>query len=61
LISRESEREQHGGNEMKIGILGFVSSQTAPPGAVAQKAEALGFESFYLPEHPKIPLTHKTR
>ncbi len=46
---------------MKIGILGFVASHTAPPGAIAQKAEALGFESFYLPEHPIIPVTHKTR
>ena len=46
---------------MKIGILGFVAASTAAPGAIAQKAEALGFESFYLPEHPIIPVTHKTR
>ena len=45
---------------MKIGVLGFVASHTATPGAIAQKAEALGFESFYLPEHPIIPVKHKT-
>src|SRR5580704_18771240 len=45
---------------MKIGVLGFVASHTATPGAIAQKAEALGFESFCLPEHPIIPVKHKT-
>jgi probable F420-dependent oxidoreductase len=46
---------------MKIGVLGFVSTSTAAPAALAQKCEELGFESFYLPEHPIIPVTHKTR
>jgi probable F420-dependent oxidoreductase len=45
---------------MKIGILAFVGSTTAEPGAIAKKCEELGFESFYLPEHPIIPVKHKT-
>jgi alkanesulfonate monooxygenase SsuD/methylene tetrahydromethanopterin reductase-like flavin-dependent oxidoreductase (luciferase family) len=28
---------------------------------VAKQCEALGFESFYLPEHPILPVKHKTR
>jgi probable F420-dependent oxidoreductase len=45
---------------MKIGILAFVGAATAAPGAIAKKCEELGFESFYLPEHPIIPVKHKT-
>src|SRR5579864_160095 len=37
---------------MKIGVLAFVTPVTADPAALARKAEELGFESFYLPEHP---------
>ncbi len=46
---------------MKIGALTFIASYTADPGAVAKKCEDLGFESFYLPEHPILPVKHKTR
>jgi len=46
---------------MKIGVLGFVSTNTVDPASMAKRAEALGFESFYLPEHPVIPVKHKTR
>ncbi len=45
---------------MKIGVLAFVASYTADPAAVAKHCEALGFESFYLPEHPILPVKHKT-
>jgi probable F420-dependent oxidoreductase len=45
---------------MKIGVLGFVASYTADPAAVARKCEELGFESLWLPEHPIIPVHHKT-
>ena len=38
---------------MKIGLLAFVIDSTANPAAVAHKAEALGFESLWLPEHPR--------
>jgi len=46
---------------MKIGVLAFVASYTADPAALAKHCEALGFESFYLPEHPILPVKHKTR
>ena len=46
---------------MKIGVLTFVTSLTADPAALARKAEELGFESFYLPEHPIIPVNYATR
>jgi probable F420-dependent oxidoreductase len=46
---------------MKIGVLGFVSTSTVGAAALAKRCEELGFESFYLPEHPIIPVTHKTR
>ncbi|MGH8012437.1 MAG: LLM class F420-dependent oxidoreductase [Candidatus Binataceae bacterium] len=45
---------------MKIGILGFIASYTIDPATFAKKCEALGFESFYLPEHPILPVNHKT-
>jgi probable F420-dependent oxidoreductase len=45
---------------MKIGVLGFVSTQTVDAPTLARKCEQMGFESFYLPEHPIIPVQHKT-
>lgn len=44
---------------MKIGILALLSEDTADPARVARKCEALGFESFFLPEHAIIPVKHK--
>ena len=41
---------------MKIGLLAFVSAQSVDPASLAGKCESLGFESFYLPEHPIIPV-----
>jgi probable F420-dependent oxidoreductase len=46
---------------MKIGLLAFVGAQTVDPASLARECESLGFESFYLPEHPIIPVKHKTR
>jgi probable F420-dependent oxidoreductase len=46
---------------MKIGLLMLATAQAAEVGAVAQKAEALGFDSFWLPEHPVIPVHYKSR
>jgi probable F420-dependent oxidoreductase len=46
---------------MKIGVLTFITSYTVDPASVAKEAESLGFESFYLPEHPILPVKHKTR
>jgi probable F420-dependent oxidoreductase len=45
---------------VKIGLLAFVTDNTASPAAVARKAEALGFDSIWLPEHPIIPVRHRT-
>ena len=45
---------------MKIGVLAFVASFTAHPVEVARKCEALGFESFWLPEHAIMPVNPKT-
>lgn len=46
---------------MKIGVLMLATAQAADIGAVAQKTEALGFDSLWLPEHPVIPVQYKTR
>ena len=45
---------------MKFGVLPFISETSARPDAVARKCEDLGYESFWLPEHAIIPVTHKT-
>ncbi len=45
---------------MKIGVLAFTNEGTPDPAAVARKSEALGFESLFFPEHPIIPVEHRT-
>lgn len=45
---------------MKIGVLCFAATYTEDPATLARKCEALGFESFWLPEHAIIPVHHKT-
>ena len=44
---------------MQIGVLAFLTEQSGEPGAIAQEAERLGFESFWVAEHLVIP-THST-
>jgi len=46
---------------MKIGINVSVSSRSMDVALIAQKAEALGFESVWLPEHSVMPLHVTTR
>jgi probable F420-dependent oxidoreductase len=41
---------------MKIGIFVFATSTTLDPAILAKHAEDLGFESFWVPEHPIIPV-----
>ena len=41
---------------MKIGVNTIIDSNSEDVAAIAQKAEELGFESFWLPEHPVIPV-----
>ncbi|MEW6299931.1 MAG: LLM class F420-dependent oxidoreductase [Thermodesulfobacteriota bacterium] len=45
---------------MHIGILLTATAQSGDLAAIARQAEALGYESFWLPEHPVIPVGHKT-
>ena len=45
---------------MNIGISGF-STDHGDIGLLAEKTEALGFESIWLPEHPVIPIVHDTK
>src|SRR3984957_11380920 len=40
---------------MKIGMLTVVNEYSADPPTLARKAEALGFESLWLPDHPVSP------
>ena len=46
---------------MDTGISTTVSSQTTDVAALAQRAESVGFESFWLPEHPVIPVNTTSR
>jgi len=41
---------------MDIGIFVFESDSSLAPAVLARRAEELGFESFWVPEHPVIPL-----
>jgi probable F420-dependent oxidoreductase len=45
---------------MKIGVLAFLTEKSGNPGAIAQEAENLGFESFWVAEHLVIPTEYKT-
>jgi probable F420-dependent oxidoreductase len=45
---------------MKIGVLAFIASYTADPASAAKRAEELGYESFWLPEHPVLPVNPTT-
>jgi hypothetical protein len=40
---------------MKIGILGFITETSIDTMTFARRAESLGFDTFYLPKHPKFP------
>jgi probable F420-dependent oxidoreductase len=46
---------------MKIGVNTRVSSHSMDVAVVAQKAESLGFESLWLPEHGVMPVHVATR
>ena len=45
---------------MKIGLFMFTTPHTVTPATLACKAEELGFESFWLPEHPVVPVHYQT-
>jgi probable F420-dependent oxidoreductase len=46
---------------MKIGVNTRFSSQSMDVAVIAQKAESLGFESLWLPEHIVMPVQATTR
>ena len=41
---------------INIGLFVFATSTTLDPAVLARHAEELGFESFWVPEHPIIPV-----
>ncbi len=45
---------------MKISMIAFLSEEKADPGAIARRCEDLGFEALFFPEHPVIPVSHRT-
>ena len=46
---------------MDIGITARMSSNSLDPAELAKRAEELGFESFWLPEHPILPVNTTSR
>lgn len=45
---------------MKIGVSAFLTEHSGEPGAIAQTAESLGFDSFWVAEHLVIPVGYTT-
>jgi alkanesulfonate monooxygenase SsuD/methylene tetrahydromethanopterin reductase-like flavin-dependent oxidoreductase (luciferase family) len=45
---------------MKIGILGFITETSTDTVTFGRKAESLGFDTFFMPEHPIIPVVRKS-
>lgn len=41
---------------MKIGIFEFCIDRSVDPAVIAKRAEELGFASYWVPEHPIIPI-----
>ena len=46
---------------MNIGLSTNISSESIDVAALAQKAESLGFESYWLPEHTIVPVQTTSR
>ncbi len=46
---------------MDIGVTARASSNSVDPAELAKRAEELGFESFWLPEHPILPVHTTSR
>ena len=46
---------------MKIGLGMFLTEKLGDIGEVARKAEEVGFESIWVPEHPVTPVVYSTR
>ena len=46
---------------MKIGVFVFATEYSTDPAVLAQRAEALGFASFWVPEHTVMPVHYRSR
>ncbi len=46
---------------MKLGVLTFALESCGDPAILAKKAEEVGFYSFWVPEHPVVPVDYSTR
>jgi probable F420-dependent oxidoreductase len=46
---------------MDVGIFQILPDMTADPRVVAKRAEELGFESYWVPEHPVLPVEYKEK
>ena len=46
---------------MDIGVSTAISSDSVDVAVLAKKAESLGFESFWLPEHTIVPVHTNTK
>jgi probable F420-dependent oxidoreductase len=46
---------------MKVGVFVFATDASADPAVLARRAEELGFASFWVPEHPVIPIKYTSR
>ena len=45
---------------MKIGVMIAATAESGDIAEIAREAENLGYESFFIPEHPVIPIGFKT-
>ena len=45
---------------MKLGVFSILPDTTADPAIVARHAEALGFASYWVPDHIILPVTYST-
>lgn len=46
---------------MDVGVFQILPDMTADPRVVAKRAEELGFESYWVPEHPLLPVDYKDK
>ena len=44
---------------MKIGVFSILPDMTADPAVVAKHAEALGFDSYWVPDHTILPVSYQ--
>tara|TARA_R110000787_G_scaffold73490_2_gene163810 strand:- start:4544 stop:5401 length:858 start_codon:yes stop_codon:yes gene_type:complete len=46
---------------MDIGVFSILPDMAADPAIVAKRAEALGFESYWVPDHTILPVTYSEK